>query len=47
VLGVTAVANDLAHAIDAAYAAVDQIRFEGRHVRTDIGRRRAAVQEIP
>ena len=37
VLGVTAVAHDLAAAIDAAYAGVRRIRFEGMHYRTDIG----------
>ncbi|HEU4366964.1 MAG TPA: phosphoribosylamine--glycine ligase [Methylomirabilota bacterium] len=37
VLGVTAVAGDLAAAIDAAYAGVRRIRFEGMHYRTDIG----------
>jgi len=36
VLGVTAWAKDLKSARDAAYAAVDAIRFEGAHVRRDI-----------
>jgi phosphoribosylamine--glycine ligase len=36
VLGVTAWAPTLARARDAAYAAVDRIRFEGAHVRRDI-----------
>jgi phosphoribosylamine--glycine ligase len=40
VLGVTAVRDDVPQAIDAAYAAVDRIRFEGMHFRRDIGRRR-------
>jgi phosphoribosylamine--glycine ligase len=39
VLGVTAVAADIPAAIDAAYAAVSDIRFEGMHCRRDIGRR--------
>ena len=39
VLGVTAVAEDLPAAIAAAYAGVRQIRFEGMHYRTDIGRK--------
>jgi phosphoribosylamine--glycine ligase len=36
VLGVTAWAQDLRTARDAAYAAVDRIQFEGAHFRTDI-----------
>jgi phosphoribosylamine--glycine ligase len=40
VLGVTAVRDDVPQAIEAAYAAVDRIRFEGMHFRRDIGRRR-------
>jgi phosphoribosylamine---glycine ligase len=36
VLGVTAWAKDLKSARDAAYAAVDTIRFDGAHVRRDI-----------
>jgi phosphoribosylamine--glycine ligase len=39
VLGVTAWANDLAHAREAAYAAVEAIHFEGAHFRRDIGAR--------
>jgi phosphoribosylamine--glycine ligase len=39
VLGVTAVADDLAAAIAAAYEGVGHIRFEGMHYRTDIGRK--------
>jgi phosphoribosylamine--glycine ligase len=39
VLGVTAVAADVATAIEAAYEAVGRIRFEGMHYRRDIGRR--------
>jgi len=42
VLGVTAVAGDLATAIARAYGAVGAIRFEGMHYRRDIGRRRPA-----
>jgi len=37
VLGVTASGADLAAAIQRAYAAVEQIRFEGAHYRRDIG----------
>jgi phosphoribosylamine--glycine ligase len=36
VLGVTAWAKDLRNARDAAYAAVDEIHFEGAHCRRDI-----------
>jgi phosphoribosylamine---glycine ligase len=39
VLGVTAVAPELATAVAAAYAAVGDIRFEGMHYRRDIARR--------
>jgi phosphoribosylamine--glycine ligase len=39
VLGVTASGADLASAIDAAYAGVRAIQFEGLHYRTDIGRK--------
>jgi phosphoribosylamine--glycine ligase len=42
VLGVTAVAGDLATVIARAYGAVGAIRFEGMHYRRDIGRRRPA-----
>jgi phosphoribosylamine--glycine ligase len=38
VLGVGAVADDLSEAIRAAYAAIDEIRFDGMHYRRDIGR---------
>jgi phosphoribosylamine--glycine ligase len=37
VLGVTAIAEDLAAAIERAYAAVRKIHFDGMHYRTDIG----------
>jgi phosphoribosylamine--glycine ligase len=37
VLGVTATAGDLEHAIRKAYNAVDKIHFAGAHYRTDIG----------
>ena len=40
VLSVTSLADDLPAAIRAAYDAVREIRFEGMHYRTDIGRRR-------
>ena len=43
VLGVTAVGDDMANAIDTAYEAVARIRFEGMHFRRDIGRRRAVA----
>jgi phosphoribosylamine--glycine ligase len=42
VLGVTAVANDLATAIARAYGAVEEIHFTGMHYRRDIGQRRSA-----
>ena len=39
VLGVTARGADLRTSIDRAYAAVDQIHFDGMHFRRDIGAR--------
>jgi phosphoribosylamine--glycine ligase len=39
VLGVTAVAGDVAAAVGAAYAAVGAVRFEGMHYRSDIARK--------
>jgi phosphoribosylamine--glycine ligase len=39
VLGVTAWAGDLGAAIAQAYRAVEKIRWEGMHFRTDIGRK--------
>ena len=39
VLTVTAMAPDLATAVDAAYEAAEMIEFEGRHFRRDIARR--------
>jgi phosphoribosylamine--glycine ligase len=39
VLGVTALGTDIAEAMARAYRAVDKIRWEGLHYRTDIGRR--------
>jgi phosphoribosylamine--glycine ligase len=39
VLGVTALGEKLEEAITAAYTALGDIRFEGMHYRTDIGRR--------
>jgi phosphoribosylamine--glycine ligase len=42
VLGVTALGADVGEAVDAAYAAVAEIRFEGMHYRRDIGRRALA-----
>jgi phosphoribosylamine--glycine ligase len=41
VLGVTGLGETLPAAIDAAYAAVSEISFEGAHYRRDIGRRAA------
>jgi len=43
VLSVTAVGPALGPAIEAAYGAVRQIRFEAMHYRTDIGKRRSAA----
>ena len=37
VLGVTALANSIREARDAAYAAVDKIHFDGQFFRKDIG----------
>jgi phosphoribosylamine--glycine ligase len=37
VLGVTALADDLASAVMSAYEAVNKIYFEGMHYRRDIG----------
>jgi phosphoribosylamine--glycine ligase len=42
VLGVTALGDSLRQAQRAAYAAVDEIRFDGRQFRTDIGYRALA-----
>jgi len=42
VLGVTALGEDLQAARSAAYAAVEQIHFDGAHYRRDIGRRALA-----
>jgi phosphoribosylamine--glycine ligase len=39
VLGVTALGDDLAQALDRAYAAVNQVSFDGMQFRRDIGRR--------
>jgi phosphoribosylamine--glycine ligase len=49
VLGVTAVAGDLATAVARAYAAIGELRFEGMHFRRDIGRRGlgAATGRVP
>lgn len=44
VMGVTAVADDLLCAIEAAYAAAENIAFEGLHKRSDIGRRALAAK---
>ena len=45
VLGVTATAGTLREALDGAYAAAEQIQFEGRYMRCDIGRRALAAGE--
>lgn len=39
VLGVTALGSDLKEALDKSYAAVDNINFENKHYRSDIGQR--------
>ena len=41
-LGVTVAGDTLQQALDGAYAAVEQIRFEGAHYRKDIGQRALA-----
>ena len=43
VLGVTAVADDLASAINIAYENVKKVNFEGAHYRKDIGKRAMAA----
>ncbi len=43
VLGVTAVENNLASAIDKAYENVKKVNFEGAHFRKDIGKRAMAA----
>ncbi len=45
VLGVTALGRDISDAIDRAYRAVEKIRWDGVHYRTDIGRK--AVKRAP
>lgn len=45
VLGVTATAATLPEALKKAYAAAEQIRFEGAHKRTDIGARALASMQ--
>ena len=45
VLGVTATADTLREAVDAAYAKVDRIRFDNAYWRRDIGARALAVKE--
>lgn len=45
VLGVTAVEDTLLEAVKTAYEAAEQIRFEGRHMRRDIGRRALRATE--
>jgi phosphoribosylamine--glycine ligase len=39
VLGVTATASALGEAISRAYTAIERLRFEGMHYRTDIARK--------
>ena len=38
VLGITAMGDSLDQALDNAYEAVQKVRFDGAHYRTDIGR---------
>ena len=45
VLGVTAVENDLASAINTAYKNVMKVNFEGAHYRKDIGKRAMAASK--
>ena len=45
VLGVTALGADLQTALDKAYAAVDQIDFDNKHYRKDIGKRALAASQ--
>ena len=45
VLGVTAMAPNLAEALKDAYAATETIDFEGKYMRHDIGQRALAIQE--
>ena len=45
VLGVTARGPDVATARERAYAAVERIHFEGRHLRRDIGDRALEAQD--
>ncbi len=45
VLGVTATAPSLSEALQKAYAAAEQIRFENKYYRRDIGKRALAAQE--
>ena len=45
VLGVTALGADLQTALDKAYAAVDQIDFDNKHYRKDIGKRALAAAQ--
>jgi phosphoribosylamine--glycine ligase len=47
VLGVTALGSDLADARDRAYRALDEVRWPGRHVRTDIALDAAAAASSP
>ncbi len=47
VLGVAATGADVRAAVDAAYGAVGEIRFEGMHYRRDIGHRALARREGP
>ena len=44
VLGVTAVADTLAQAVERAYQAADKITFEGAHLRRDIGQKALAAR---
>jgi len=44
VLAVTAVRDTLAGAIEQAYKAIARIKFEGMHLRTDIGRKALEIE---
>ena len=44
VLGVTALANDLAGAMEKAYEAAGKIHFDNMHYRRDIGRRALSMR---
>ena len=47
VLTVVGRGDDFAQAIERAYAAESRIRFSGKQVRTDIGRKAVALSQAP